>query len=761
LAIGLCLAPAAALAQQAPQPAQFAQVGGRIAAIRIEGTQRIDPTTVRSYMTVAPGDAFDGQKLDDSLKSLFQTGLFADVNLRREGDELVVTVVENPVINRIAFEGNKRIEDETLNREIELRPRVVYTRTRVQNDVARIEEIYRRSGRFAASITPKIIQLEQNRVDLVFEIDEGPKTEVRRINFVGNRAYDDDDLREAVQTKETRWYRFFGSDDTYDPDRLTYDRELLRRFYLSRGYADFRVVSAVAELTPDREAFFITFTVDEGERYNFGKVDVASAIPRLDTEALKGLITTETGDTYNGEEVERTITALTDALGNQQFAFVDIEPLITRNREEKTVDITYQINEGRRVYVQRININGNVRTLDAVIRREMQLVEGDPFNASRLKRSEQRIRDLGFFERVQVARNPGTAEDQTVIDVNVEEQSTGELSIGAGFSTADGPLGDISIRERNLLGRGQDLRLRTIIAGSRREIDLSFTEPYFLERDLSAGIDLFRITRDQQDESSYDLEQIGFGLRLGYPLAERLRQNLNYTLERNKIENVDPLESIFIREQVGSRVTSSIGQELVYDARDSRISPTEGYYLQLSNTLAGLGGDVRHLNTELGAGFYYPVYEQWILSLTGRVGYIVGIGQDVRINDRFFLGGDSLRGFATAGVGPRDIGTDDALGGNRYAQGSVEMSFPLPLPTEFGITGRAFSDFGTLSGADISCSTATCPKVADDASIRASVGVGLSWRSPLGPIRLDLAAPLLKEAYDDTEVFRFSFGTRF
>ena len=488
--------------------------------------------------------------------------------------------------------------------------------------------------------------------------------------------FSDSKLREEIQTRESRWYRFLTTDDTYDPDRLTFDRDKLRRFYLSRGYADFRVVSAVAELTPDREGFFITFTVEEGERYKFGKIGVETELRDLNPELLRNRLTTAEGDWYNAEEVENSITNLTNAVGDLQYAFVDIQPRIVRNREQRTIDVVYDIGEGPRVFVDRIDITGNVRTLDKVIRREMLLVEGDPFNTSKLRRSERRIRDLGFFERVNITTAEGAQPDRSVIQVDVQEQSTGEIEIGAGFSTIDGPLANFGIRERNLLGRGQDLRFSATVSGRTQEFDLSFTEPYFLERDLAAGVDLFRITRDNQDESSYDEANTGIGFRLGYPLTERLRQRLNYTLQQTEIENVAADASRFIREQEGTRIVSLVGQELMYDARDSRINPTEGYFIRLNNEIAGLGGDAHFSRNRLGAGVYFPVTEGTVLSFLGEVGYIIGIGEDVAISDRFFLGGDSLRGFAPAGVGPRELNSDDALGGNRFARASAELGLP-------------------------------------------------------------------------------------
>jgi outer membrane protein insertion porin family len=730
--------------------------GGTISEIRVEGTQRVEPETVRSYMLLQPGDPFDSDRIDRSLKSLFATGLFADVALRREGDALIVRVVENPIINRIAFEGNHKLSDQTLDAEVQLKPRVVYTRTKVQSDVKRILDVYRRNGRFAAAVDPKVIPLEQNRIDLVFEIDEGPVTGVRSITFVGNHQFSASRLREILQTKESRWYRFFSSDDNYDPDRLTYDRELLRKFYLSEGYADFRVVSAVAELAPARDGFFMTFTIEEGERYRFGKIDVTNQIKAVAVDDLKPLVTVAQGDWYNADQVDKTIAALTDALGNRGYAFVDIQPRVKRNADTRTIDVTFEIKEGPRVYVERIDITGNVRTLDKVIRREFRLVEGDAFNTSRMQRSEQRIKNLGYFKKTDITTNPGSSPDKTVIGVNVEEQSTGEFSVGAGFSTSEGVLGDISIRERNLLGRGQDLRIGTVIAQRQQQVDLSFTEPYFLERNLAAGVDLFEINQDNQLIGQFNQFTVGGSLRMGYQITEALRQTLKYTLRQDTINNVQPTASRFIQEETGTRNTSAVGQVLLYDKRDNRLDPSAGYFGQLGVDVAGLGGDVRYVRTLLNGGYFYSVAPQWVLSLTGEGGYIQGINDIVRIEDRFFVGGDNLRGFATGGIGPRDLATNDALGGNIYYVGTVSLGFPVGLPQELGITGRVFSDFGSLFNLDEKGDT-----IADPHALRASAGFGVSWASPLGPIKLDLALPVKREPFDKKQLFRIGFGTRF
>jgi outer membrane protein insertion porin family len=780
LLLALTASPQRATGQTAVPGPPVTQMGaGTITDIRIEGAQRIEPETIRSYLLIQPGDAWDDELVDKSLKALFATGLFADVNLRRVGNTLVIRVVENPIINRIAFEGNNKIDEKDLTAEIQLRPRVVYTRTRVQNDVNRILDLYRRHGRFGATVEPKVIQLSENRVDLVFEINEGQYTGVRSLNFVGNHQFSDSKLRGILQTKESRWYRFFTSDDSYDPDRLTYDRELLRRFYLTEGYADFRVVSAVAELTPDRDGFIITFTLDEGERYRFGKIDVNIKLKDLPPEEVLPLLTVHTGDWYDAEAVEKSISVLTEALGNRGYAFVDVKPNITRNREDHTVDITFDVQEGPQVYVERIDIVGNVRTLDKVIRREFQLVEGDAFNTTKMQRSQTRIKNLGFFKKAEVTNSPGSAPDKTVVTAEVEEQSTGELSLGLGFSTTDGPLADINIRERNFLGRGQDLRIGTVVSFRSQQVDLSFTEPYFLDRNIAAGFDLFEIkTSPTQNFFSgvtppYQQFSYGGALRSGYQITDNLRQTLKYTARSDNITNIQSNTSLFIALQAGQHTTSEIGQVLLYDRRDDRLDPTSGFYASIGNDFAGVGFGVDYVRNKVNAGYYYSVAPEWVLSLTGEAGYIFGWnGQQVLLQDRFFVGGDNLRGFQSAGIGPRDTTSGDALGGQKYYLGSVTLGVPLGLPKELGLSGRVFTDFGTLYHLFPTTLTLTPAQSAaaggqtqltavQSPAIRASVGFGVSWKSPVGPIRLDIAYPVRKESFDKTQFFRVSFGTRF
>ncbi len=737
-------------------PKFSAAQGVVVREIVVEGNQRVESSTVLSYMLIKKGNSFENRRIDNSLKSLFATGLFADVTIRRQGNDIIVNVIENPVINRIAFEGNNKLKDDDIANELTLSPRVIYSRSKVQNDIKRILTLYRRKGRFAASVEPKVIQLEQNRVDLVFEINEGKWTEVRNIRFIGNKEYSGSRLRKIVRTSETRWYRFFSLDDNYDPDRLALDRELLRRFYLSDGFADFRVLSAVAELTPDRKDFFITFMVDEGNRYTFGKVDLDINLLDLNPEDVTESLVAEPGEWYDAELVETTIDKMTNDIGSLGFAFVDIRPRINRNREERTVDVTFEVNEGPRIFVERIDVEGNVRTADEVLRREFRLVEGDAFNPSKLRRSKQRLQNLDFFEVVEIEQVPGREPDKTAINVNVEEKSTGSLTVGLGFSTSTGPLFDVGITERNLMGKGQNMSVSGMIAARQSKIDLSFTEPYFMDRDVAAGFDVFHTAKDNQDASSFDTKQTGEALRAGYSVTEHLRQSWKQTLKKIKIDNVPDNASQYVKDAAGSDFVSELSHGIVYDKRDNSVFPTEGYVLRMNNDLAGLGGSKRYLRNMFKAGKYFSLYDQWILSFRGSVGHILGIGQDVSLHDRFFIGGDDLRGFATSGVGPRDQATADALGGEWMYKGGTELTFPLGLPEELAVSGKLFTDIGSTgklssNGSDVN----------DTGSMRISVGTGFIWHSPFGPLGIDMGFPVVEESFDEDENVRVSFGTRF
>ena len=734
-----------------------------INVIIVQGNQRIEADTVRSYMVISQGDPFDAIKIDESLKALFRTGLFADVQIFRQGNNLVVEVDENPIINRINFEGNSEVDDDTLLAEVQLRPRTVFTRARVQGDVQRIISIYRRSGLFTARVEPKVIRLPQNRVDLVFEINEGSETTIERINFVGNRAFTDSELRQVVSTAESAWWKILGASDNYDPDRLSFDRELLRRHYLQNGFADFRVISATAELARDGETFFITFTVEEGPQYTFGEIRVDVGNTSLDPDEIMNEITTFEGEIYDANEVDTSIEQITLQAGKLGFAFAQVRPNAERDVENLRITVTYVVNEGPRVYIERIEIVGNVRTLDVVIRREMRLVEGDAYNRVLVDRARRRITALDFFNTVEIEELQGSTADKVILRVQVEEKSTGQLNFGAGFSTSEAILGTVSLSERNLLGRGQYIRLATSLSFKRQQLDFSFTEPYFLGRRIRAGVDAFATSTDLQDESSFDSRQIGGGLRFGFPVSEDSSIGLRYNFTNRRISNVDSTASTAIQQAAGTTNISTLGVSWAYDTLDSPLDPTSGYRLVIDQDLAGLGGDVYFWRIDTRATWFYSPWESIRLMLRGTGGYIGSLNNHkVDILDRFFKGGESFRGFERSGIGPRDLtpgSNGDALGGQAYLIGTAEVSFPLGLPEEFGIRGAVFSDVGTLFEAHESNSNPFV--VGTDPDLRASVGFSVLWSSPLGPLRFDLAYPFVKESFDQEEYFRFSAGTRF
>lgn len=783
--------PSAAPAQAAPAQA------GVIRRVVVEGNQRIEASTVNSYISVRPGDPFDPEQIDLSLKTLFATGLFADVQIEQREQDLVVTVIENPIVNRVIFEGLNTLDEEDLEDEVQARPRSVFTPARAQADVQRIIEVYRRAGRFAASVTPQVRELNQNRVDLIFEVDEGPITGVRHINVIGNNAYSDRTLKDAIVTTESSWWNFFSKNDNYDPDRLEYDREQLRQFYTNRGYADFRVVSAVAELTPDQRDFYITFTVDEGEQYEFGTVRVETALDRVPAEMLQAVLPIREGELFRGELIEDSVDAMTFVAGTVGYANVDIRPRVERNRETRRVDVVFDVNEGPRVFVERIDIVGNSRTLDEVVRREMRIAEGDAFNRVLLDRSRSRIRALGFFEDVTVEEEAGSAPDRSVVRVTVDEQPTGELAFAAGYSSNESFLFDVSVSERNLRGRGQFLRLRASASSQRQQVDLRFTEPRFLGRELAAGFDLYSLRTDFLDQSSFENQSTGLGLRASFPLTDRTSLGLTYTLVNDDTEIADifvdadgsgPSDIILnqcdpaylgrplLCDQEGSFLTSVVGYSFNWDRRNDVVDPTGGFDLSLSQDVAGLGGDVHYLRSEAQGGLYYGLFRGVTASFRGSAGYIWAWGDDdIRINDRFFKGGASFRGFDVAGIGPRQIITDslgnvaygDALGGNAYAIGTFQLTFPTGLPDSFGISSAAFLEFGSLGILDdanrrtVVAPDGTALTVEDDFALRASAGVSIFWDSPFGPVQFDFAQPFQYEDYDERETFRFSTRTRF
>ena len=757
-----CAAPVSVLLSAATGGLEAKAQSSVIRTIRVEGNRRVEPETVRSYLQFGVGDRYDPLKVDDSLKALFATGLFSDVRIRRQNTAVIVVVVENPIINRVAFEGNDEIDDDTLKGEVQLKPRAVFTRAKVQSDVQRILDVYRQQGRFAAGVEAKIIKLPHNRVDLVFEIQDGPKTTVRSINFVGNIAFSDSQLREIITTTKTGLLSFLKPTNVYDPDRLNLDRELLRQFYLKNGYADARIISAVADLDRDGRGFFITFTIEEGEQYRFGAFDIETTLPSLDPEQARDKVAFKAGKVFNAEKVDQSVEAITIEVAALGYAFARVRPRADRDPIARTISLTFVIEQGPRVYIERIEIVGNTRTLDEVIRREFRLAEGDAYNRLLVDAARRRLRALGFFKSVKISNEPGSAADRVILVVNVVEQPTGELSFGAGYSSNEGVIGDISLAERNLLGKGQFVRLRFSGSLERFQVDFSFTEPRFMGRNMSAGFDLFHRETDLTDESSFKSRRTGGGLRLGVPLGGDWRITNRYTFVREEIFDVQDDASQVVQDAEGSTNVSSIGYTLVYDTRNHKRNPTQGVYFALTQDLAGIGGDVKYVRTVGDARGYYPIRKR--ITLVGRVqgGYIEGYGgEDVRLQDLFFKGPETIRGFERAGIGPRDTSTGDALGGRVFAAATTEVRFPLPLlPENLGMTGAVFADVATLfETGDLGSIDQSL--VDDDDTIRASVGFSLIWQSPVGPLRADFAHVLNSSAFDEEEVFRFGAATQF
>ncbi|CAM8667865.1 COG4775 Outer membrane protein/protective antigen OMA87 [Sphingobium cupriresistens] len=754
-------APAAPLAAPASTPAPVvAAPQGTIRAITVTGTQRLEPDTVLSYTKLRIGQPYSQESLDQGLRDLYETELFSDVQIRNDNGSLTVEVKENPVINRIVLEGNKRLKEDKIRPEIKLAPRQIYTRSKVRADVARIVELYRRQGRFAATIEPKMVQLDQNRVDIVFEISEGPKSKVRQINIIGNDKFKDGELRSQMVTKQSRWFRLFSSGTSYDPDRLAYDQQKLRQFYLTEGYADFRVISAVAELTPDKQDFIITYVVEEGDRYKFGDVKVESDIRDLSGDLLTKRLPMKKGDWYNAKQVEDTVDTLSETAGLFGYAFADVSPDFNREKESLTMGINFRIANAPRVYVERVDINGNTLTQDKVVRREFRLAEGDAFNSFLVKRSKDRINSLGFFqEKLDVEQKPGSAPDRIILETNVQEKSTGELSLSAGFSSLERFIVSASITQRNFRGKGQELRTSVNYSAYSKSVEVGFTEPYFMDKNIALGGDIYRrdlnsfryLTNNDRD-TTYEQTTTGFQLRAGVPITEymslALRYSLNFddvTLDKDTYYSdtdgdgtteCDPLlAGRYLCDAIGKRTTSSLGYSLIYDTRDNRIRPTRGQNVTLSQDFAGLGGSVKYVRTRLSASKYVPLGSGFIFSLSGEGGYIHSLegerrdstGQlvdKIRLTDRFFLGEPQFRGFDIRGVGPRvkryyltaetnEAGTttgyvksngnnnvsDDALGGKIYYLARAEIEIPLGSGArEMGLRPSIFMDAGAVAG---------------------------------------------------------------
>ena len=796
-------------------PLTRAQQGDTIQAIKIVGNARIEDGTILSYMLVQPGDPFGTERVDRSLRTLYATGLFSDVSLQRQGNTLVVKVRENPLVNQISFEGNHNVKEDDLRKALQLRPRAVFTTRMAQQDRQKLLGVYAGKGRFAASVEPLITRLPQNRVNVIFKIVEGPETEISRIIFIGNKAFTENDLKAVIDSREERWWRFLSSSDQFNPERVNFDRELIRRFYLEHGYADVQVTDTVAELSPDRKAFFLTFQIIEGERYRVGKISVKSLVPKVSAAPYSGLVRQQEGAYYNGSLVEKASDAIQDKVRLTGDPFLVVNPRIARNPTKHTVDLEFDIANGKRSWVERIDISGNTVTRDKVIRREFSFAEGDPNDPELVRTTKQRLTDLGYFTDVKLTPSPGSAPDRVIMNTELTEKATGELSLGGGYSTTAGVLGQAGLRQHNLIGTGIDAGVNGTIGTYESQIDISATDPYFLDRNLVAGGDIFYLNNNNYYVSDYSETRYGFSARMGFAYNDHVSQAFNYTLSDRDVNHLSTYASVFVQDEAGYSLLSQIGQTISFDWRDSRLAPHSGFIVRLGTDFAGFGGSENYVRAKIDSTYFLPLdyftgNSLWGFSFSQGAGYLYSLQSKELIIDRFFLGGDNLRGFLDQGAGPHSVaysscivsppvgpsggcpnsGTAfdilyhgaDPLGGNFIWTQSSEFHYPLPVPADFGLTGRAFVDTGGLSGlnappnAAVAC-LATLPKknghtiddhgdpitecYYDSSRPRMSVGVGISWKSPFGLINIDFGIPILKEPYDQTQVFKFGFGTRF
>ncbi len=766
-----------------------AAVAQTASSITVQGNQRVEAATVRSYFKTGANGRLDQAAIDDGLKALIETGLFQDVKINHAGGRLVVSVVENPVINRVAFEGNKKVKDEQLSAEIQSKSRGTLSRPMVQADALRITEIYRRAGRYDVRVDPEMIQQPNNRVDLIFVITEGEKTGVKSVEFIGNHAFSSYRLKDVIKTHESNWLSFLSSGDVYDPDRVEADRDLIRRFYLKNGYADVQVVAALTEYDPAKKGFLVTFKIEEGQQYRVGSVNFQSTIPTLKGDSLRSWSRVNVGGVYNAEALEKSVEEMQVETSRRGYAFAVVRPRGERNFEAHTVAITFAIDEGPRTYIERIDVRGNTRTRDYVIRREFDISEGDAYNRALVDRAERRLKNLDFFKSVRVTTEPGSSSDRVIVVVNLEEKSTGDFSVSGGYSTTDGALGEVSIAERNFLGRGLFAKASVQYGQYARGYSLSFVEPYLLDYRIALGLDLYQRTQLPNNYYiSYGTKTLGFSPRLGFQLREDLNLQLRYSLYQQEINIPDGTDKSYISYPIlkelteGAKLTSMVGYTLTYNTLDNNKNPTDGLLIDWKQDFAGVGGDVSYFKSTVDAKYYTPLVSDivGIIRLQGGILNKVG-NNEIRMLDHFQMGPNLVRGFAPNGIGPRDISTmnqfgyGDALGGTQYWGASVELQMPFWfLPKEVGLKGAVYADAGQLTGykgppyagqaADTDPLLAAKRLAFDpysDSTIRSSVGVGLIWQSPFGPLRFDYAVPLTKGKYDRVQEFRFGGGTTF
>lgn len=725
-----------------------------VSEIAISGNSRVSDSTISAYLPVRVGDAISEDSLDNAIDSLFATKLFNDVTINIEGTRISIAVVENPIVNRVNIEGNDVLDDERLLAELDIQPRRVFTRKVAVDATQKLLDIYRLSGRYAAEITPQVIRLDNNRVDLIFEVDEGPLIKVTSISFIGNETFSDFALRQVISSRQVRWWAFLSSVDKYDESRLDYDARLLRQFYLGRGYANIEIKRAQGGLLADRSGFALTFEIDEGTRYKLRDVSFTSQITDIDVSKFRDDIPLEKGDWYNVKGLEQGLLNVTNSLGNLGYAFVDVRPQVTPDTDSNELDIEISIGEGRKNYIERIEVVNNSRTRDTVIRRELEVVEGDPYNQLKLDKSLRNIKNLGFFRTVDISTVRGSADDQTIAKINVEEQSTGDFSIGVGYSSLDKSTVSLGINERNFLGSGRGLKFSTSLSESRSDYRLGLTEPYFLDRDLRGSAEIFN---QKVENSTLTTKSTGVNLGVAFDAADDYYHRIGYELSSADSTQSSTTATSLTGEENKDLLRSALSYTIGRSTLDNRFDPTEGYLYELDETVSGLGGDVTFMKTSVRASYFKPLnFNSFILGARGRAGFVDGLGEKVTQSARFYLGGRTVRGFDSSGIGPRDTGANSAVGGNYMYSATAEIVSSYGLSEDLGVRWTVFSDIGSVWDTDYPSGVTG----ANDDSLRQSVGVGFLWDTAVGPLTFYWADAFSKTSHDQLKRFQFNIGTR-
>ena len=742
----------------------YAVADEKITKIVVHGNQRIQTSTIEEYIGLREGQQFSLESQNDAVKSLYATSLFEDVSINFVNGVLRVDVKETPFVSKVTFTGNSKIKSAILTNEISTVAGESLRKAKLRADVEKIKEMYKRSGRFSVNVNSKIEEQGNNAVKVIFQITEGPKTGVKSIYFAGNANYSNSELRSVIMTKESKWFRFLETNDTYDPDRIEYDKHLLAKFYNSVGFADFNVISVTADLLPTKEGFILTYSVDEGNKYQFGNITVNNKLKNVETAEVEKFISQKKGETFNLDAMESIAEKITSYLGSRGYPQVEVYPDIKPNREARIVDVVIVVDQADKIFINKINIEGNLKTEDHVIRRQLRIAEGDIFNRSKIEKGEQNIRNLDYFDKLMLKIAPTDRRDRYDINIDVEEKSTSSIGLDLGYNTAGGPFGRISFLERNLLGTGKYLNAGIQVGKKSISYYGGVTNPHFLDKDLSLGVNFFR-TQDGRGsgfgngEQNYSKTSTGGKTSIGYDITDDLSHEVEYLLKQDKLSGPSDSASVFIKEQMGKFTTSAIGHSLTYDRTDSRILPKNGYLIVGSQEFAGVGGNTKYLKHELDGKYFKSFVEnKYTLKLSAAAGHIKGVsGKKVRISDGFNLGDASLRGFAPGGIGPRDKKTDEGFGGQKYYTVSSELNFPLGLPQEFNVTGAVFADAGSLWDADSKSST---PEgFYNDKALRASVGFGFIWITKIAPIKVYWGFPMKKQKYDEKQTFHIQFST--